>query len=583
MYYRLLSIVFVLLSFSSFSQLRLDTLGWRSPVDIPIYLSGNFAELRTGHLHAGIDIKTQGKEGFKLYAVQNGFVSRIKVASGGYGKAIYIDHPDGYTSVYAHLKEYNIQLDKYVKELQYKNENYEIDYFPNRGELPVNKGEIIGLSGNSGSSGGPHLHFEIRDTRNSHPLNGLFLGLDIKDNIAPRIDYLYVYPQNENSTVNGKNEHHYYSLKNLGNKFSIRQGDTLKVNGQVGFGLKVNDFLNGSANQCGVYELKAYLDGTLIFHEKFDGFSFAESRYINSLMDYKENVDKKRKLHKMFIEPNNRLSVYVDAMNRGVIDFSNETAIQKITVEAIDAYKNTSLLTFYAQYVKPQKILATSNSNRIVIPWQNEFKMDTMGLKLFFEKESFYDTLKMEFSIDTSRVASTFSAFYNIHNGKTAVHKYFELALKHDSIPDSLQQNLLFGIWNKDKFVSAGGLAKNGSVVGLVRELGTYTVLMDTIKPTIKPLGAISKSTDLTNSNSLQFIIDDDLSGIANYRGTINGNWVLYEYDAKNNLITYEFDEYMPTEGVFEVRIEVLDKKNNKTEFVKNCEIYPLRDNDIGQ
>jgi len=296
----------ILFNISTYSQLKLDTLGWIPPVDIPIYLSGNFAELRTGHFHAGIDIKTQGQEGFKIYAVQDGYISRIKVSSGGYGKAIYINHPDGYTSVYAHLKEYNIQLDKYVRAKQYENKSYNINIFPEKGELTVNQGDIIGLSGNSGSSAGPHLHFEIRDTKSSRPINGLFLGYDIKDNIPPRMDYLYVYPQNEQSTINGKNSNHYYSLKKDNGNFVLRQGDTLNADGNIGFGLKVNDFLNGSANRCGIYQLKAYTNNTLFFHEKFDGVSFAETRYINSLMDYKVNKERKRKLHKLFIEPNNK-------------------------------------------------------------------------------------------------------------------------------------------------------------------------------------------------------------------------------------------------------------------------------------
>jgi murein DD-endopeptidase MepM/ murein hydrolase activator NlpD len=272
---RIFIISLFFINLSSFAQLKRDTLGWIPPVDIPIYLSGNFAELRTGHFHAGIDIKTQGNEGFKVYAVQDGYISRIKVSSGGYGKAVYITHPDSYTSVYGHLKEYNIQLDKYVKAIQYERKSYGVDIFPEKGELAINQGDIIGLSGNSGSSGGPHLHFEIRDTKSARPMNGLFLGYDIEDNIPPKMDYLYVYPQYGRGTVNGKSKDHYYSLKRANADFALRQGDTLTASGSVGLGLKVNDYLNGSANRCGVYELKGFIDDTLFFYEKFDGFSFA--------------------------------------------------------------------------------------------------------------------------------------------------------------------------------------------------------------------------------------------------------------------------------------------------------------------
>lgn len=571
MFSKLLIFFFVISNITAIAQLRFDTLDWQPPVDIPIYLSGNFAELRTGHLHAGIDIKTQGKEGFKIYAVQDGYISRIKVASGGYGNAIYIVHPDGYTSVYAHLKEFNIQLEKFVKAKQYHKQSFEVDIFPERGELSVSKGDIIGLSGNSGSSAGPHLHFEIRDTKNSHPMNGLFLGYDIKDNIPPKMEYLYVYPQDVASTVNGKNNNHYYSLKKPNGYYALRQGDTLKAKGNIGFGLKVNDYLNGSANRCGVYELKAFIDDELFFHEKFDGFSFGETRYINSLMDYRENVKKKRKLHKMYIEPNNNLSVYVDNLDRGIVNFSKNSKYRKITIKAYDAYFNTTSLNFYVEFDESNDKIISKKDGGIVIPWQYSFSLDTLGLAIQFEKSSFYDTLNMNFSVDTNRYEGTYSPIYNIHNRFTPIHKYFEISVEFDSVVDSLQNKLLLAYWQKDKFSAVSGVVENGKINSMVRKLGTYTIVMDTVNPTIKPLGDIAKTNNLSNSEIIKFKIEDDFSGIDSYRGTINDIWVLFKYDAKNDLITYEFDQYMPRQGVFEVRVEVIDNKGNSTVYNQEC------------
>ena len=576
MFNRLILFLFVISNITATAQLRFDTLGWQPPVDIPIYLSGNFAELRTGHLHAGIDIKTQGKEGFKIYAVQDGYISRIKVSSSGYGNAIYIVHPDGYTSVYGHLKEYSIQLEKYVRAIQYERQSFQVDIFPERGELLVNKGDIIGLSGNSGSSAGPHLHFEIRDTRNSHPMNGLFLGYDIKDNIPPKMEYLYVYPQDENSTVNGKNNNHYYSLKKPNGYYALRQGDTLKAKGNIGFGLKVNDYLNGSVNRCGVYELKAFVDDELFFHEKFDGFSFGETRYINSLMDYRENVKKKRKLHKLYLEPNNNLSVYVDVLNRGILNFSKSSKFRKITIEAYDAYFNTSHLTFYVEFDKTAYMAKSKKNDKIVIPWQQSFDLDTLGLAIQFEKSSFYDTLKMNFSVDTVRYEGNYSPIYNIHNRFTPIHKYFEISVEFDSVVELLQDKLLLAYWHKDKFSAVGGVVENGRINNIVRKLGTYTVVIDTVKPTIIPLGDIADSNNLSNSKTIKFKIEDDFSGIDSYKGTINGVWVLFKHDAKNSLITYEFDQYMPEQGVFEVEIDVVDKRGNSIVYSKECVINTL-------
>lgn len=575
-------IFFILLSSGLNAQLKLDTLGWIPPVDIPIYLSGNFAELRTGHFHAGIDIKTQGKEGAKLYAVQDGYISRIKVSSGGYGKAIYITHPDGYTSVYAHLKEYNIQLEKYVRSAQYARQNYNVDIFPEKGELTVKQGDVIGLSGNSGSSAGPHLHFEIRDTKNSRPLNGLFLGYDIEDNIPPKMEYLYVYPMNELGMVNYKSKKHYYSLKKVKGGYALRQGDTLQAFGSIGLGLKVNDYLNGSANRCGVYELKGYVDDTLFFHEKLDGVSFSETRYINSHMDYEENVQRKRKLHKMHIDPNNKLSIYLESKNRGVLFFSPNKPFSKIRIEAVDAYMNKSELEFVVQSknYNPKLIV---NNNQFTIPWQQAFSIDTMGLSLSFNKESFYDTLLMEFSVDTTNYPNTFSSLYSIHNAYTPIHKPYNISIKYDSVPTQLEEKLLLAVWYKDKFNALGGIVEEGMVKGRIRDLGMITVVMDTVAPTIVPLGRLKHTHELNNLTEFKFLIEDDFSGIWEYNGYINDQWVLFEYDAKNDLITYQFDDYMPTEGLIELKIEVTDERGNTAEFVKEFEIYSEQDHDIGQ
>ncbi len=582
MFYKLTTVLLMFLSLAADAQMRFDTLNWRPPVDIPIYLSGNFAELRTDHFHAGIDIKTQGKEGFRVYAVQNGYISRIKVSAGGYGTSLYINHNDGYTSVYGHLKEYNIQIDKYVRQIQYERQSFEVDIFPEKGELPVNKGDIIGLTGDTGSSAGPHLHFEIRDTRNAHPMNGLFLGYDIKDNIPPKMEYLYVYPQNNYSAVNGKNQSHYYGLMKKSGHFALRSGDTIKAAGKVGLGLKVNDYLNGSYNRCGVYELKAYINDTLFFHDKFDGFSFAETRNINSLMDYKENVDKGRKLHKLYVEPNNKLSVYIEALNRGILSITEGSGTQKVTIVANDAYFNSSSLTFFIEYEEYKGMLASDDS-KIIIPWQNRFNLDTLGLQLYFKEASFYDTLKMDFAVDTTRLAGSYSPIYHIHNRYTPVQKRFEVAIKYDSVVDSLKNKLLLGIWKKEKFFAAGGKVDGDYIKGSVRKLGAYAVVIDTVKPTIVPLGNLAKSNDLSLAYRLQFKINDDFSGVASYKGTINGNWVLYSYDAKNDLITYYFDKYMPHEGIFEVKVEVEDKRGNIAIYKKECKIYPEQYDDIGQ
>jgi hypothetical protein len=319
----------------SFAQLRFDTLNWAPPVDIPIFLAGNFAELRSGHFHAGIDIKTRGHEGYKIYAVQKGYVSRIKVAPDGYGQSVYITHPDGYTSVYGHLREFNIQIGRYVRKAQYEKESFAVDLFLNPDEIPVNKGDVIGLSGNSGSSGGPHLHFEIRDTRSARPMNGLFLGYKIEDNLPPLMFNLYVYPYGDASEVKGKNKKATITLNPAKGKYKPDGPDTIEVSGTIGLGIKADDFLNGSSNRCGVYRFNLFQEDSLCFEMQFDGFSFAETHYVSSMLDYAEYVQNNVKAYKLYIEPNNKLSVYKSFQQNGLLKIA-EDSIKKITIEAIE-------------------------------------------------------------------------------------------------------------------------------------------------------------------------------------------------------------------------------------------------------
>jgi len=561
---------------SGYAQLRLDTLKWRSPLNIPLFLSGNFAELRSDHFHSGIDLKTQGKEGFKVYAVYDGYISRIKISTGGYGKSLYITHPDGYTSVYAHMKEFNIQIDKFVRSKQYDSESYEIDIPVSPETIPIKKGEVIGLSGNTGSSGGPHLHFEIRKTKNSEPLNGLFLGFPIKDSITPRLYTLWAYPQDRFSSINQENSKQWFGLVKKNGSYGIAHGDTLVGNGRIGFGIKANDYLNGTTNRCGIYDLKLWFDGKLLIEETLNGFRFDETRYINSLMDYEENVDNNIKIYKLFVDPNNKLSIYPVVTNRGIIDL-NDQKVHSVKIVTKDANKNKSTLEFYLAGEPGQIKPAEQRHADYVIPWQEGFSMDTLGFSLNFPPSSFYDTLFMNFSIKKDSSPVFYSDIYQIDKSSFPVHEYFSLAIPCYPVPDSLTEKLLMVRKDKDKFIPVNGSIYNeGKLEAKVRELGAYAVMIDTIPPTIEPLDILVKGNNLTDVSSVSFMMDDDFSGIKSYRGTIDGHWVLFEWEPKNKMITYQFDEYMPKEGNFLLQVEVTDFQGNKAVFERICVRNPL-------
>lgn len=543
------------------AQLRFDTLGWICPLKIPIYLSGNFAELRSGHFHAGLDMKTQGKVGFRIYAVQKGYVSRIKVSPTGYGHSVYITHPDGYTSVYAHMLEFNIQIGRYVRAQQYKKHSFPVDLFLKPGEIPINQGDVIGLSGNSGSSGGPHLHFEIRKTSNSNAMNGLFLGYPIADKTPPRMTLFTLFPMDNQSQVEGEYSRQTFNLvKTTGNLHVTESYDTIGVCGTIGVGIKSDDFLDGSSNRCGVYRFDLRVDDAVVLSMTFDGVSFNETHYISSVLDYEAYIASKTIAYKLFVEPNNKLAVYSNLVNNGLIHVK-EGEIKKITVIATDSYGNTSKaqawikglpLNTDAQQPEPQKMLK----------WQDSFNLDTTDFKLAIKAKSFFTDIPFAFSIDSTIAPGTFSYNFAVGNKLIPVDKSFTVQIRchgTDSV-DTSKLTIVKQIDDKHESALASKYS-NGWISANAGDFGNFVVKIDTVKPTIKPIKIVP------GSQAISFKIEDNLSGINTYEGKINDNWVLFIYDPKTKSLTYTADEYLEPAKQYKLELTVSDVCGNKTTF----------------
>jgi len=278
---------------------------FRLPMDIPVAIAGTFGELRPNHFHTGIDFKTQQREGIPVYAVADGYVSRLRVQIWGYGNAIYINHPNGYTSVYAHLQRYAPELQSIVTKRQYKNESFEIELFPEANQITIKKGQLIGYSGNSGGSQGPHLHFEIRSTKTENAINPLLFGFNIPDTQRPTIKELYIYPMNLNSNVNGVNTRIKVPIVGgVDGKYIV--SEAIKVNGDIGFGVIANDTQDGSYNVNGIYSLFLNKDNKEVFNVVFDILSFYQQRMINSYFDYAFYKQDNKYIQKSFVDLGNK-------------------------------------------------------------------------------------------------------------------------------------------------------------------------------------------------------------------------------------------------------------------------------------
>ncbi|AJR03977.1 M23 family metallopeptidase [Siansivirga zeaxanthinifaciens] len=552
-----LSLIFVLIFTSLINgQNNYPQDYFTSPLEIPLILSGTFAELRSNHFHSGLDIKTQGRQGLKVLSVADGFISRIKIAHFGYGKALYITHPNGYTSVYGHLQSFSPEIEAYIKAQQYKAESFEIELFPTAETLPVTKGQHVAYSGNTGGSGGPHLHFEIRN-KEEHPLNPMLFGIDIKDTTKPYVRSIYVYPLGENAGVNNSNKKQALRLIPLSN--GDYTTENIEAFGKIGFGIETNDRLDMASNSNGVHNIETSINGTKNFEIDFKEFSFDETLFINQLIDYNHFNNTKRRIQKLF-RVNNPLSLYKNPVNDGFLNIADSTSsVYKIHVS--DFKKNVTTVLINIKGTKSASVKTDpKKTTPYLISANQKTTLKAENVTVNFAPDTFYEDFYIDFEVSNDTL--------KLHEDVIPTKKPFEINFDINPYKGEDRDKLFIAklIGRKNYPVYCTTTKKDHNLSTSTKVLGTYTLATDTKSPTIYAPN-FNDGQWISNYRYLTVKIADDLSGISSYRATINGQWILMEYDYKTKTLTYDFNDHNITDTKNILKLIVTDNVGNSSTF----------------
>jgi len=560
-----------ILFFSLLDEISRDRSIFIAPVKIPLSLSANFGELRIDHFHSGLDIRTQGVTGKEVIATASGYVYRISVSSGGFGKALYLRHPSGYSTVYAHLDRFIPEIEAYVKASQYAKKSYIITLFPSKEKFRVDQGDLIAFSGNTGSSSGPHLHYEIRKSENEVPVNPLLFDFGIEDNIEPVMETLVVYPINRNTLINNQNEIRKIKVAGGHGNYYIPAGNEIRISGTAGFGIQAYDLLNNSYSKCSVHSIELIIDSVSVFKYVMDEFSFSETRYINSHIDYETFLREKRYIERAFILPNDKLSVYENVVKRGIFDFNGDRRYN-IQIIVTDIHNNKSSLGFHIRSSDriPEVQLKDADDGLVTMPYSRNNRFVTKNVSVNIPSGALYDTLFFSYKM-TPGTTEMFSGIHHIHNRFTPVHRSYRLSIKPDRIPEGRESKLLIIQAGDDSEKSPlNSFWADGSVHAGPTTFGNFYIGIDTIPPVISANG-LSPGVDLTGRKELRIRISDDLSGIKSYEPVIDGKWALFEYDLKNNILIYKFDSKRIAKGTkHHLTLKVTDNRDNIS--LLNCD-----------
>lgn len=535
-----------------------------APMDIPLELAGNFMEPRSDHFHSGLDIRTQGHEGVPVKAVADGWVSRIKISPWGYGKGVYIDHPDGHTSVYGHLQVLQGALAEACLAQQYKQKDFSIDWTPEKGALPVKQGEIIALSGNTGGSGGPHLHFELRRTSDQHALDPEAMGIDIADHKSPEIHGVRLYALNDSSRTMP------YPAKAVGfaaqggeGKYTLKDGVVLAGYGTIGLAIHTLDRYDANGAKCGVRSIELFVDSVPVFSTRFEQLDFGVNRYSNAHMDYGQFKGNKLEYHRCYRQPNNKLRIYGKEEMQGRIELTPGQERRGRFV-ITDANGNTSTLRFTLRgaTLLEAKAWPKEEPSGSLFRYDATNSLTEEGLRFTMPALALYDDAYVRYARKPA-VANALTPVHSIGDPLTPIQTPSELSL---ALQCTKPGKAVIVRLDSDGTVASALVGKyaDGWITTEVKTFGSYAVMLDTVRPVITN---VDLRADMRGRQGFSIKIADNLAGIDTWTGTLDGEWILLEYDPKTKLLTHTFDIHSKAPGKREFKLAVTDNRGNAASY----------------
>ena len=551
---KILVVLFIITNFTIKSQEKHPQNYFSDPLNIEKILNGNFGETRSAHFHSGIDFKTQFKEGLNVYSSAEGYISRISIKHGGFGKALYVNHPNGYTTVYAHLKNFSDKIENYIKKLQYDRQTFQIEHYPKKNALQILKKEKIGNSGNTGSSFGPHLHYEIRKTSNQKALNPQLFNFNIKDSRKPTLSSVFIYKidslyQQSNPIkikVSKINDSTYLSEK-------------VFAKGKIGFGVSGYDRQDLANNRNGIYKYQTYYNDRKYIEFKFDSFFFEESIKIKTLIDYKYYIKNNERIIKLFIDQGNDLSIYSQNIDEGYLDVKNK--FSEFLIKLSDLKNNNLYIKIpieFGDFTSPVSFDYDEELNKS-IDNQLEHNFNFENSKIKIPRNTFLKdvNLKLSSSQDSLKILNPYIPVFK------------NISVEFKNISDSKGNYLAFKDQNNNESFATSTINKNDFFNLKTKSLGTYFIKKDTIPPKIR-LQNFKDGDWITNKKNIKIKILDDETGIKNYNVWINGKWMLFEYEYKKNELVYNFDSYFENNVDNKIFIRIEDMVGNRTEKIFN-------------